>query len=76
MTTTYVYKGPVSGVTLDDGTSVTFNPYSKVTLPEEHDYVAALRAQGYLEDESPQSSSPLQTVTDAKKVKSNQSKKG
>ena len=45
---TYLYRGPVSGATLGDGTTVRLHPDTLVCLPETHDYVMALIAQGYL----------------------------
>lgn len=44
----YVYNGPVSGVTLEDGTEVMFFPGVEVELPETNEYVKTLVALGYL----------------------------
>lgn len=45
----YLYQGTVSGVTLDDGTTVALHPNKKVVLPNTNPYVQALIAQGYLQ---------------------------
>lgn len=42
---TYLYSGPLSGVTLDNGEEVMLHPGKEVTLPEENPYVQSLVAQ-------------------------------
>lgn len=44
----YVYSGPVSGVTLQDGTEVMFFDGQEVELPEDNEYVKTLIALGHL----------------------------
>lgn len=44
----YVYSGPLSGVTLKDGTEVLLHPGAAVELPEDNRYVKTLRARGHL----------------------------
>ena len=45
---TFDYSGPVSGVTLDDGTETMFIPGTPVDLPEDHPYTKTLIARGHL----------------------------
>lgn len=44
----YRYSGPLSGVTLANGTEVMLHPGADVDLPEGHDYTNTLRALGHL----------------------------
>lgn len=44
----YVYSGPTSGVTLDDGTEVMFFDGKEVELPETNEYVKTLVSLGHL----------------------------
>jgi hypothetical protein len=44
----YVYSGPTSGATLDDGTEVMFFDGKEVELPETNEYVKTLVALGHL----------------------------
>ncbi len=44
----YRYSGPLSGVTLADGTEVMLHPGADVDLPEGHDYTKTLLALGHL----------------------------
>ena len=46
----YVYSGPTSGVTLDDGTEVMFFDGQEVELPETNEYVKTLIAIGHLKE--------------------------
>lgn len=43
----YIYKGPVSGVTLSNGTEIMLFPDKEVEL-EENEFVQSLIANGYL----------------------------
>ena len=45
--TSYTYTGPLSGVTLPDGTEVLLYPGATVSLPASNEYVATLVALGY-----------------------------
>lgn len=44
----YVYSGPTSGATLEDGTEVMFFDGKEVELPETNEYVKTLVALGHL----------------------------
>jgi hypothetical protein len=44
----YVYSGPTSGVTLEDGGEVMFFDGREVELPETNEYVKTLVALGHL----------------------------
>ena len=44
----YRYSGPLSGVTLDNGSEVMLHPGAEVDLPETHDYTKTLQALGHL----------------------------
>jgi hypothetical protein len=47
----YLYSGPFSGVTLNDGgqtREVLLHPGKEVDLPPQHDYVKTLLALGHL----------------------------
>lgn len=44
----YRYSGPLSGVTLDNGTEVMLHPGADVELPAEHEYTKTLQALGHL----------------------------
>ena len=46
--TTYLYTGPLSSVTLGDGTEVLLHPGHTVQLPDKHPYVATMVALGHL----------------------------
>ena len=46
----YLYTGPLSGVTLSDGTEVMLFPGKEVSFPEGNKYAKTLIAQGYLEE--------------------------
>ncbi|MDI1471927.1 putative cytoplasmic protein [Thermodesulfovibrio sp. N1] len=46
----YVYQGPPSGVTLNDGKEALLFPGAEIELPEENDYVKTLIAIGYLKE--------------------------
>jgi len=45
---TYLYSGPLSGVTLDSGEEVMLHPGKEVPLPEDNPYVQSLVAQRLL----------------------------
>lgn len=44
----YLYSGPLSGVTLQDGTEVLLRNGIEVELPEDNEYVKTLVAFSYL----------------------------
>ncbi|AOJ06382.1 hypothetical protein [Burkholderia mayonis] len=47
----YLYSGPISGVSLQDGTEVRevmLHPGAQVELPEQHEYTQTLIALGHL----------------------------
>lgn len=44
----YVYSGPVSGVTLNNGSEIMLHDGQEIDLPEAHDYVKTLVALGHL----------------------------
>jgi hypothetical protein len=44
----YLYEGPNSGVTLQDGTEVLLWNGKEVELPADNEYVKTLMALGYL----------------------------
>jgi hypothetical protein len=44
----FVYKGPISSVTLPKGREVILHPGRTVTLPDDNPYVATLAARGHL----------------------------
>lgn len=72
--TTYIYTGALSGVTLDNGQTVTLFPNQKVELPEANKYVTSLIAQGYLKAVKEKYTSPKAPITDNKTTKDNQQK--
>jgi hypothetical protein len=41
---TYLYTGPLTAVTLSDGTSAVLNPNTTVSLPEDNEFVKTLVA--------------------------------
>jgi hypothetical protein len=45
---TYLYNGPLSGVTLDSGEEVMLHPGKEIPLPADNPYVQSLVAQGLL----------------------------
>lgn len=47
-TSNYLYSGPPSGVTLDDGQEVLLYPGKTYALPSANPYVLALADQGHL----------------------------
>ena len=52
----YRYSGPISAVTLKDGTEVMLHPGKTVELPATHEYTQTLLALGHLSpvpDEAP-----------------------
>jgi hypothetical protein len=57
----YLYEGPNSGVTLQDGTEVLLWNGKEVELPADNEYVKTLMALGYLK--------PLQETKETKKTK-------
>ncbi|AOJ71034.1 MULTISPECIES: hypothetical protein [Burkholderia] len=47
----YLYSGPISGVSLQDGTEIReamLHPGAPVELPEQHEYTKTLLALGHL----------------------------
>jgi len=56
----YLYEGPNSGVTLQDGTEVLLWNGKEVELPADNEYVKTLMALGYLK--------PLQETKETKKT--------
>ncbi len=46
--TKYRYSGPLSGVTLDNGSEVMLHPGAEVDLPEGHEHTKTLQALGHL----------------------------
>jgi hypothetical protein len=50
MDKTYIYKGPVSSVTLPGKREVTLSPGRPVTLPADNRYVGVLLAKGFLKE--------------------------
>jgi len=57
----YLYEGPNSGVTLQDGTEVLLWNGKEVELPADNEYVKTLMALGYLK--------PIQEIKETKKTK-------
>jgi len=57
----YLYEGPNSGVTLQDGTEVLLWNGKEVELPADNEYVKTLMALGYLK--------PLQETQETKETK-------
>jgi len=57
----YLYEGPNSGVTLQDGTEVLLWNGKQVELPADNEYVKTLMALGYLK--------PIQETKEVKKIK-------
>ena len=57
----YLYEGPNSGVTLQDGTEVLLWNGKEVELPADNEYVKTLVALGYLK--------PIQEIKETKKTK-------
>lgn len=49
--TRFRYSGPMSGMTLTDGTEVMLIPNKVVELPADNPHVAALVARGHLTEE-------------------------
>jgi hypothetical protein len=47
--TEYLYRGPLAGITLSDGTEVILYPGRQVTLPSENAYTNTLIQLGYLQ---------------------------
>jgi hypothetical protein len=57
----YRYGGPLSGVTLDDGTELILHPGAEMKLTAGNAYVKALVAQGFLtEVEGGQEAAPAE----------------
>lgn len=57
----YLYEGPNSGVTFQDGTEVLLWNGKEVELPADNEYVKTLMALGYLK--------PLQETQETKETK-------
>lgn len=62
----YLYSGPVSAVTLADGTEVMLYPGKIVELPADHEYTATLLALSHL---TPVAEPPKGTPAKAKTAK-------
>ncbi|AHI67082.1 hypothetical protein [Burkholderia thailandensis] len=57
----YLYSGPISGVSLQDGTQireVMLHPGAAVELPEQHEYTKTLLALGHLRPVAPHDDEP------------------
>lgn len=65
----FIYNGPISGVTLQNGTEIILHKSQEVELPEDNDYVKTLIALGYLNQSDNQAYK--KTKTDAIKEAEN-----
>ena len=62
----YKYTGPLSGVTLSDGTEIMLHPGKDVDLPEDEAYVKTLKARGYIKPAQDQAAPAERQVTHRK----------
>lgn len=62
----YLYSGPLSGVTLDDGQQVMLHPGAEIELPEQHDYTKTLVALGHLAPLPPVKSAKVKGESDVR----------
>lgn len=72
--TRYLYSGPLSGVTLDDGREVMLHPGTVVALPAENPYVRTLVAKELLTEEKTQPA-PLPASLPAPEARTTEKKK-
>lgn len=64
----FLYQGPLSAVTLGDGSEVMLHPDAEVDLPVDHEYTQTLRAQGYLTPLNPSTNGVSKTKKESKGV--------
>ena len=57
----YLYSGPLSGVTLDNGKEVMLHPGEEVQLPVDNSYVKSLVVQRLLTEASPEAAAEIIT---------------